>query len=35
VRISGREEWTLGPDGLIASSIGRYDQAEYERQLYG
>jgi nuclear transport factor 2 (NTF2) superfamily protein len=35
VRISGREEWALGPDGLIASSIGRYDQAEYERQLYG
>jgi nuclear transport factor 2 (NTF2) superfamily protein len=34
VRISGREEWALGPDGLIASSIGRYDEAEYERQLY-
>jgi SnoaL-like protein len=35
VRISGREEWALGPDGLILSSIGRYDQAEYDRQLYG
>jgi nuclear transport factor 2 (NTF2) superfamily protein len=35
VRISGREEWALGDDGLIASSIGRYDQAEYDRQLYG
>lgn len=35
VRISGREEWGLGADGLIASSIGRYDQAEYDRQLYG
>ena len=34
VRISGREEWALGADGLIASSIGRYDQAEYDRQLY-
>ncbi len=34
VRISGREEWALGDDGLIASSIGRYDQAEYDRQLY-
>ncbi len=33
VRISGREEWALGEDGLIASSIGRYDQAEYDRQL--
>jgi nuclear transport factor 2 (NTF2) superfamily protein len=35
VRISGREEWALGDDGLIASSIGRYDQSEYDRQLYG
>ena len=35
VRISGREEWALGDEGLIASSIGRYDQAEYDRQLYG
>jgi len=35
VRISGREEWALGDDGLIASSIGRYDQAEYDRQLGG
>jgi nuclear transport factor 2 (NTF2) superfamily protein len=35
VRISGREEWALGSDGLIASSIGRYDQVEYDRQLYG
>jgi uncharacterized protein (TIGR02246 family) len=33
VRISGVEEWTLGGDGLIASSQGRYDQEEYERQL--
>ena len=34
VRISGREEWALGEDGLIASSLGRYDQTEYDRQLY-
>ena len=34
VRISGREEWALGDEGLIASSIGRYDQAEYDRQVY-
>jgi nuclear transport factor 2 (NTF2) superfamily protein len=35
VRISGREEWALGDDGLVASSIGRYDQADYDRQLNG
>jgi nuclear transport factor 2 (NTF2) superfamily protein len=35
VRVSGREEWTLADDGLIASSQGRYDQAEYDRQVYG
>ena len=33
VRISGFEEWTTGDDGLIAESQGRYDQAEYDRQL--
>ena len=33
VRIPGREEWTIGADGTIASSRGNYDQAEYERQL--
>jgi nuclear transport factor 2 (NTF2) superfamily protein len=35
VRISGREEWALGDEGLIASSIGRFDQAEYDRQVSG
>jgi nuclear transport factor 2 (NTF2) superfamily protein len=35
VRISGREEWALGDEGLIASSLGRYDQAEYDRQVSG
>ena len=33
VRISGFEEWTIGDDGLIAASLGRYDQAEYDRQV--
>jgi uncharacterized protein (TIGR02246 family) len=33
VRISGFEEWTIGDDGLIASSLGHFDQAEYERQI--
>jgi len=33
VRIPGFEEWTIGGDGLIASSQGHYDQAEYDRQL--
>jgi len=33
VRIGGYEEWTIGDDGLIAASLGHYDQAEYDRQL--
>ena len=33
VRISGFEEWTIGDDGLIDSSLGHYDQAEYDRQV--
>lgn len=33
VRISGYEEWTFGPDGLIAQSLGHYDEAEYQRQM--
>lgn len=32
VRISGFEEWTIGDDGLIATSLGHFDQAEYDRQ---
>ena len=35
VRISGFEEWTLGADGLIASSLGHFNEAEYQRQLRG
>ncbi len=33
VRIGGYEDWTLGPDGLIASSLGHYDTADYDRQI--
>ena len=33
VRISGFETWTMGDNGLVASSVGTFDQAEYERQL--
>ncbi len=33
VRISGFENWRLGADGLIASSQGYFDAAEYQRQL--
>jgi uncharacterized protein (TIGR02246 family) len=33
VRISGYEEWTFAPDGLIADSRGHFDQADYDRQL--
>jgi hypothetical protein len=35
VRISGREEWRMGDDGLIAQSRGHFDEAEYARQLKG
>ena len=33
VHISGYEEWTIGPDGLITESKGHYDEAEYQRQV--
>jgi uncharacterized protein (TIGR02246 family) len=33
VRISGFEEWTIGPDNLVAESHGHFDQEEYDRQL--
>jgi uncharacterized protein (TIGR02246 family) len=33
VRISGFEEWRLGADGLIFTSLGHFDAAEYDRQL--
>jgi len=33
VRISGFEKWRMQSDGLIASSQGHFDAAEYHRQL--
>lgn len=33
VQISGYEEWTLSPNGLIRESKGHYDEAEYQRQV--
>jgi len=33
VRISGYEEWTRGADALIVTSLGHFDEAEYNRQL--
>jgi uncharacterized protein (TIGR02246 family) len=35
VRISGYEEWTFGPDGRIARSLGYFDEAAYRAQLQG
>ena len=33
VRIAGFEEWVIGSDGLIETSKGTFDEAEYDRQL--
>jgi nuclear transport factor 2 (NTF2) superfamily protein len=33
VRVSGFELWQIGEDGLIASSQGCFEAAEYQRQL--
>jgi predicted ester cyclase len=33
VRISGFEQWKMGPDGLIAESQGHFDADEYRRQI--
>ena len=33
VRISGYELWRIDNDGLISESKGRFDAADYERQL--
>ena len=35
VHIGGSEEWQIGEDGLIAESQGRFDTADYQRQLEG
>ena len=33
VSISGYEDWQLGDDGLIAESLGHFDEVDYEQQL--
>lgn len=33
IRISGYEVWAIDADGRIAASDGRFDAAEYDRQL--
>lgn len=33
VHFSGFEEWTFGDDGLIARSMGHFDNDEYQYQL--
>ena len=33
VHFSGFESWVFDDDGLIAESLGNFDQAEYEHQL--
>lgn len=35
VRISGYEDWKIGPDKLIADSKGRYDSQDWDRQVKG
>jgi hypothetical protein len=33
VRVSGKEVWRIGQDGLIAESQGHFDSADYQHQL--
>jgi hypothetical protein len=33
VCLTGYEEWTFGPDGLLSHSLGRFNEVEYQRQL--
>ncbi len=35
VHLSGYEQWIIGASGLIAKSLGHFDEAEYKRQLEG
>lgn len=35
VDLTGYEEWTFSPDGLIQESKGRYDEALYRAQVNG
>jgi uncharacterized protein (TIGR02246 family) len=32
-RFSGFEEWQAGADGLIAASLGHFDEVDYQHQL--
>ena len=33
VKVGGWEEWTLSDNVLVSSSLGRFDAAEYDRQV--
>ena len=33
VHISGYEEWSIGAGGLVAQSLGHFDEADYRRQV--
>ena len=35
VRFSGYEEWRFGKDGLVAESLGHFDEDDYDRQIHG
>jgi hypothetical protein len=35
VHISGFEQWQIGADGLVASSLGHFDTSDYLHQLKG
>jgi len=35
VKISGYEDWKIGPDELVAESLGHFDPQDYARQLAG
>jgi uncharacterized protein (TIGR02246 family) len=35
VRIRGYEDWTIGTDGLIATSVGHFDAQDWDRQVKG
>jgi uncharacterized protein (TIGR02246 family) len=35
VRMRRFEQWRIGPDGLVAESLGHFDAADYKRQIEG
>lgn len=35
VRISGYEEWLMSEEGMIADSLGHFDEADWKRQIAG